>query len=259
MATTNEAQAILGAGKVSLNLFNPVTRAFEGWGDQLEADRFEITPDSEVKEKISKSREAYGQAIASIPLAKPTKLVLIISGANKAAMALQFQGVLSTYSQGAGAIAEDVVAKLDKWVSLTKRNIESAAFAVNLKAAPQTVYALGTDYVVDYAAGAIKVLESGAIAANAELHVTGQAAAVSGTRIRGGTQTRVRCGAKFVGVNLVDESPMTAEVYEVQLRSTQGFDFLADDFNGIQLEGTMVKPADKDEAYIVDMDSPPAA
>lgn len=249
----SDAQAILGAGKVQLDMYNPATQAYTGWGDQLGADRFEITPDSDVKEKTSKGREDYGQAIASIPLAKPTKIVIVISAADKAAMAMQFQGVLSSYSQGSGAINESINAKLDKWVPLTKRNVSDTGFAVKNDAGT-TTYVLGEDYEVDYAAGEIKALSGGDITANQSLKVTGTANAVSGTRIRGGTQTRVRARARFVGVNMVDDSPLRIEVYEAQLRSTQGFDVLADDFNGIQLEGTLVKPAGKTEAFIVDFD-----
>lgn len=256
MATTNaEAQAILGAGKVQLNIFDPITRAFLGWGDPLEADRFEITPDSEVKEKTSKSREAYGQAIASIPLAKPTKLVIIIAAANREAMALQFQGVLVGYSQPAGGVNADVVAKFDKWIDLPARSLTASGMSLKLKAQPQTEYNRGTDYEIDYAAGQIKILESGTIEKDAVLSFVANATAITGTRIRGGAQTRVRAAARFVGVNLVDDGPMRAEVYEAQLRSTQGFDFLASDFAGIQLEGTMVKPAGKSEAYVVDFDA----
>ncbi|WP_395351061.1 hypothetical protein [Variovorax sp. UC122_21] len=253
----SDAQAILGAGKMQLNMFNPSTQAYAGWGDAIGADRFEITPDSDEKQKTSKARENYGQAIAAVPIAKPSKIVIVISAADKTALAMQFQGQLATYSQGSGAIDETVTAKLDKWVSLSKRNVSDTAFAVK-KASDNTPYTIHQDYEVDYASGAIKALSGGAIAADESLKVTGTAAAVSGTRIRGGTVPKVRAQARFVGVNMVDDSPMRVEVWEAQLRSTQGFDFLADDFNGIQLEGTLVIPAGKTEPYVVDFDNPSA-
>lgn len=247
-----DAQAILGAGSVQLNLYNPATQAYLGWGDQLGADRFEITPDSEVKEKMSKKRESYGQAIASVPLAKPTKIVIIISAADKAALAMQFQGTLSTYSQAAGSIAGTVVAKLDKWVALSKRQVEGAGFT--LTGATAGLLVEGTDFIADYATGEVKFLSSGDVAQDEVVTVVGTALAVSGTRIRGGTQVQVRAQARFVGANLVDDGRMRVEVWEASLRSTQGFDFLADDFNGIQLEGTLVVPAGKTEPYVVDFD-----
>lgn len=256
MPQVQDAQAILGSGAVQLNVFNPTTQAWGGWGDKLGADKFELTPDSEVKEKTSKKRESYGQAIASVPLAKPTKIAVTISAADKTAMAMQFQGVLTTYSQGAGSIAGTVVAKLDKWVPLLKRQVVEEGFS--LTGATAGLLVKGTHYEIDYATGEVKFLSSSSVAADEVVTVVGNALAVSGTRIRGGTQVQVRAQARFVGFNMVDDSPMRAEVYECSLRSTQGFDFLADDFNGVQLEGTVVIPAGKTEGYVVDFDNPPA-
>jgi hypothetical protein len=257
MATQATAQAILGAGAVQLNMFNVATQAYAGWGDKLGADSFELTPDSDVKEKTSKRHESYGQAIASVPLAKPTKIKLVISAADKSAMALQFQGVLASYSQGAGSIAGTVIANLDKWVPLSKRQVVSTGFTLT-KAPGSVLLTKDTDYEIDYARGEVKFLSTGVCAQGDTVTVVGTALAVSGTRIRGGTQVQVRAQLRFVGVNLVDGSPMVAEVYEASLRSTTGFDFLADDFNGITLEGTAVIPAGKTEPFIVDFDAPAA-
>lgn len=250
---SNEAQSILGAGKVELNLYSPLTRAFLGFGDPLEADSFELTPDSEIKEKTSKSREAYGQAIASVALAKPTKIKIVISAANREALSLQFQGLIEDYNQGAGPVTETFNAQLDKWHTLPKRNLDDDGFVVTKGDASGT-FTLGKDYAVNYATGQIKFLSTGTVVQGASMKVVGNAIAVSGKRIRGGTQTRVRCQARWVGVNMVDDTPIIVTVHEAQLRSTQGFDFLAGDFNGIQLEGTLVKPADKTEAFTVDID-----
>jgi hypothetical protein len=245
------ANAILGAGQVQLNMYNPSTQAYLGFGDRLGADRFEVTPDSEVKEKSSKAVENYGQAIASVVVAKPTKIAIIISAADREALAMQFQGTLARFSQGAGSIAGTVVARLDKWVPLSKRQVTAAGFSVSDGSTP---YVLGTDYEVDYANGQIKALSSGGIEQAETLTIAGTALAVSGDRIRGGTQVQVRCQARFIGENMVDGGPMRVEVREAVLRSTQGFDFLAEDFNGIQLEGTLVTPAGFTEAYTVDFD-----
>jgi hypothetical protein len=189
-----------------------------------------------------------------VPLAKPTKIKIVISAANRAALAMQFQGVLSEYSQGGGAIEDTVVAALDRWITLSKRNLNEAGVVVT-KADGTGTFAAGTDYVIDHFSGQIKFPTAGSVVADASMKVVANAQAVSGTRIRGAAQTRVRCRARFVGANMVDDAPVTVTVHEAQLRSTQGFDFLASDFNGIQLEGTLVKPADKTEPFTVDFDN----
>lgn len=245
------AKAILGAGSVRLDVYDPVLLAYQGLGDPLEADKFEITPDSENKEKTSKSRAAYGQAIASVVIPKPTKIAITISAASVEAMAMQFQGIRSAWSQGAATVVDEVViAALDKWKSLTKRNISDAGFSVK-NTAGTTTYVLGTDYQVNYATGEIKPLSSGAILAAESLKVSYSALALAGDIIRGGVQPQVRARAVWEGVNMVDNQYMECEAWEAVLSSSNGFDFLASDFNGIELSGTLVVPTGKTEPYVV--------
>lgn len=251
----SDAQAILGAGAVRLDLFNYVTQLWGGLGDPLGADRFAITPQSEVREKMSKRSENYGQAVASVVIPQPTQIAITLSALDTEALAMQFQGVLTAYTQAAGSVTdEDVVARLDKWVPLSKRNLTDTGLAVK-NADGSVTYALGDDYVADYARGEIKALTAGDITAGQALKVDYTVLALSGDRVRGGVQPQVRVRGVFEGVNMVDRSPLRVEFYEAVLRSTNEFDFLADDFNGIQLEGTLVIPAGKTEPYVVDRDA----
>ena len=245
------AKAILGAGSVRLDYYDPILGAWQGLGDKLESDKFEITPDSEIKEKTSKSREAYGQAIASVVIPKPTKIAITLSGLSVQALAMQFQGVRTAWTQGAALIADEaVVAKLDKWTKLSKRNFSDVGFTVK-NTAGSTTYGLGTDYEVNYFTGEIKPLSTGAIAADEALKVSGSALAIAGDIIRGGVQPQVRARAIWEGVNMVDGQQIEAEAWEAVLSSSNGFDWLADDFNGIELTGTLVVPTGKTEPYVI--------
>lgn len=244
------AAAILGAGSVRFDLYNPDTQTWGGLGDILETDKFEITPDSDKKEKTSKSRVAYGQSIAAVVIAKPTKIAITIAAVSKEVVAMQFQGVVREDSQGAGAIDDTVTAKLEKWAKLSMRNVVAAEFVVK-NTAGTTTYAKGTDYLVNYATGEIKPLTSGTIEANESLKVTGTALAYSSTVIRGGVRAQVRVRAVWEGENLVDGQYMEVEAWEAVLTASKGFDFMASDFNGFELEGTLVVPAGKTEPYEV--------
>lgn len=245
------AKAILGAGSVRLDYYDPSLGAWQGLGDLLEADKFEVTPDSENKEKTSKSRAAYGQAIASVVIPKPTKIAITLSGMSVQGLAMQFQGVRTAWSQGAAALADEpLVAKLDKWIKLSKRNLSDVGLTVKNTGSTVT-YALGTDYEVNYFTGEIKPLSTGAIAADEALKVSGSALAIAGDTIRGGVQPQVRARAIWEGVNMVDGQQIEVECWEAVLSSSNGFDFLADDFNGIELAGTLVVPAGKTEPYVV--------
>lgn len=245
------AKAILGAGSVRLDVYDPVTLAWLGLGDPLEADKFEITPASENKEKTSKSRTAYGQAIASVVIPKPTKIAITISAASIEALAMQFQGIRTAWSQGAASVVDEVlVATLDKWQKLANRNIVAAGFSVKHTTGVPT-YVLDTDYQVNYATGEVKILSTGAILAAASLKISYSALALAGDIIRGGVQPQVRARAVWEGVNMVDNQYMEVEAYEAVLSSNKGFDFLAGDFNGIELDGTLVVPTGKTEPYVV--------
>ncbi|MCI5068421.1 hypothetical protein [Acidovorax sp.] len=247
------AKAILGSGGVRLNLYDFVAQKYVGLGDLLEADKFEITPDAELKRKTSKSRSRYGQNIASAAIAKPTKIAITLSGLSAAALAMQYQGTLSQEAQGAGTLTDvTVVAKLDKWVSIGKRNIVETGFAV-APAAGGTAFEKDTDYVVDYANGRIKVLSAGAIDADAELDITGTFLAYNGLLVRGGTRAQIRAQVLFEGENQVDGQYVEVEAYEAVFMSNKGFDWLADDFNGIELEGELNVPEGKTEPYTIRM------
>ena len=135
------AQAILGAGSVRLNFYNPVTQAWGGLGDPLGADKFEISPKSETKEKTSKKRASYGQSIASVVLGKPTEIAITLSALDREALAAQFQGTLSAWTQGAAtSAAYTVSAQLDKWVAGGKRNLVQSGLTVTNDAVDMPVF-----------------------------------------------------------------------------------------------------------------------
>lgn len=247
------AAAILGAGSVRLNYYDPILGAFQGFGDPLDADKYEITPDSENKQKIGKSKEAYGQVIAAVAFAKPTKIAITLSAMSEQALAMQMQGTLSAWTQDAATLTDEVlVAKLDKWVKLSKRNLSATGLLVKHSSGTPT-YVLGTDYLVNYFTGEIKALSSGAIAADQSLKITATAVAIAGKQISGGTQAQIRCGVKWEGVNMVDGQQIEDECWEAVLSSSKGFDFLANDFNGIELTGYLVVPAGKSEPHVIRM------
>ncbi len=245
------AAAILGAGSVRIDYYDPVLLAFQGLGDPIDADKFEITPDSENKQKTSKSKAAYGQVVAAVAFAKPTKIAITLSAMSGQALAMQLQGIKSAWTQGAATLtAEAMVAKLDKWVKVSKRNLSDTGLSVtHTSGAP--VYTLGTDYLVNYFTGEIKALSTGAIAADESVKVTASALAIAGEQIRGGTQAQVRAHISWEGVNMVDSQEIECECWEAVLTSSKGFDFLANDFNGIELTGYLVVPAGKTEPYVV--------
>lgn len=253
---TTTARAVLAGGLVSLNLWNTVTQAYNGFGDPLDSDKFEIKPNFEEKVSESRSHLDYGQARASVVLPKPTEITIELAAATAEALAMQFQGMVQALSQGSGAFAavDFTLTALDQWLPLGKRNISDAGFEFTNSADSET-YVLGTHYEVNWMRGEVrfKSAAAGAPAAAAVLKLTGSYGAVDGKKILGGRVAQVRCQARLDGKNMVDGSPIEVDVWECVLGSSNGFDFLGSDFSAITLAGKIVTPPGKAQGYEINL------
>lgn len=249
---TTTARAILAAGLVKLNMWNTVTQAYNGFGDALDADKFEIKPNFEEKTSESRSHLDYGQARASVVRPKPTELTIELSAATVEALAMQFQGLVQNLTQASGVFAavDFTLTALDQWLPLGKRSISDVGLEFT-NAAGDVTYVLGTHYEVNWLRGLVRFhsAAAGAPAAAATLKLTGTYGAVDGKKILGGRVTQVRCQAQFDGQNMVDGSPVEADVHECVLGANNGFDFLGSDYSSITLSGKIVTPAGKTEGY----------
>lgn len=248
------ARAILGGGLVSLNMYNPATQAFEGFGEAIDADKFEIKPSFEEKTSQSRSHLDYGQARASVVLAKPTEITVDLSASSVKALAMQFQGLVQSLSQSAGSLVIEAVdiPAIGVWYPVGKRNLVEAGFKVtNLDGV--TIYQRGTHYEVNWLRGEIRFIPgaSGGPAAGDTVEVSCSYTPVDGSKILGGRVTQVRAKLRFDGQNMVNGEPMEVDVHEANLGASSGFDFLSSDFAAITLTGKIVIPAGKTEGYEV--------
>ncbi len=250
----SEARAILAGGLVSLSIFDPVGQVFMPYGKALDADKFEIQPGYEEKVSTSRSHLDYGQARATVILPKPTELSITIAAASAAVLAMQFQGVVQALTQGSATVVDEAKSiGPGAWTKLANRNIATAGLSVNNAATPSTVYVLGTDYEINYSRGELRALAGGAISTSTPVLIDYTAGAVDATEILGGRNPQIRCKARFDGKNLVDGRPLEVDVREAVLGSSAGFDFLADNFTGVQLNGKIVTPVGQTEGYVVRM------
>lgn len=251
MSTT--ARAILAGGLVTLNVWNTATQAYDGFGESLDADKFEIKPNFEEKVSESRSHLDYGQARASVVLPKPTEITMELSAASTAAMAMQFQGLVAKLSQGAGTITteEITVSAVGVWLSVGKRNLVEQGFLLAPNGAGDP-FVLGTHYEVNWLRGEIRILAvNGAPAKGDVVKLTATYQAVDGKKILGGRVTQVRCQARFDGKNMADGAPIEVDIHECVLGANNGFDFLGSGYSAITLTGKIVTPAGKTEGYEV--------
>jgi hypothetical protein len=225
------ARGFLGAGDLYIAAYVAgVKQPYEG---PFECRKFEIKPNSELKELVSKGRSTYGQVIESVPVPKPADLTVELSEVNNRSLSIAMFGTSAALTQAAGAVSDAVTLVLDRWVPLTKGRLNPAV--------PVTIATLveGTDFIVNYTLGWVKALNSGAAGART---VAGTALAIDGQTISGMTQTQVRVGFLLDGKNFVDDLPTIVEVYEAIISAESAVDFLADDFNTVTLPGRMKTP-----------------
>lgn len=214
---------------------------------------FKISPKTDKKEATSKDKGKYGQVVASVLLPQPTEFGITISDVDGEALAMALMGDLSTLSVGGGTVsAENVTAKLDKYVSLTKRNLTAESVVVK-DSTDTTTYVEGTAYEINYAMGFIKVLSGGSISADAVLHVDYSHGAIAGQTINGSTRAEVRGQFILDGQNLADGKDITVIVDEGVVATDGEVDFMSDDFVELSLAGTMVTKAGKSQPYVVEV------
>lgn len=233
------ARGFLGAGDLYIARY--VNGAFEDWKGPYECTKFEIKPNIELKEMVSKGKSTYGQVIESVALQQPADFTVDLPEVNKESLAIALLGTTAALSQDAGSLtAVSVTAKLGAWVALTKANWNEAPVVTNDGAT--ITYVEGEDYIVNRTLGWIKVLEGGAIADAAPLKVTVDYDAITGTEIQGATSADVRARFKLDGINQVDKAPCIVTVHEVVIAADSALDFLADDFNNVSMPGRMKTP-----------------
>lgn len=244
------SRAFMGAGDLYLRRY--VSGAYEDWSGPYECDSFQIKPNVELKEKVSKGRSTYGQVIESVAIPKPADLTVSLSEVNKESLAIALMGTVAALSQGSGTLTDEVVtAKLDKWVALTKANWSGAPTVTN--SAQNTTYVAGTDYIYNSVLGMIKCLSTGAIVADQSLKADVSYSAISGSTISGMTDSNLRCQFKLDGKNFADGLPCIVTVYEAVIAASAAFDFLGNDFTSVTMPGRMKTPVGYNEPFIVQL------
>jgi hypothetical protein len=247
------SRGFLGAGDLYARVYNPLTAAFDQWTGPYESSKFEIKPNSDLKEMVSRGRSTYGQVIESVPLPKPADLSVTFAEVNKESISMALFGTSSTLAQGSGTVTDEVVvAAQGKWVKLAFGNIATAGFVVSHTSGTPN-YVLNTDYEVNYRLGMLRILAGGGIADAASLKVDYTYNAIAGTKVAGGTQTQVRAQFKLDGVNFADQLPVIVDVWEAVLTPDSAFDFLQNDFAEIALKGRLKTPAGKSEPFTVEL------
>lgn len=245
------ARAFLGAG--DLYIARQVAGVFQEYEGPFECSKFEIKPNSEVKEATSKGKTSYGQVVESVAVPKPHDLSISLTEINKTTLAYALMGTTAALAQSAATVTDEVVvAKLDKWVQLANVNLATAGVVLTNSAA-STTYVEGVDYLVNRTLGMVKAITGGAITDLQSLKIDYAAQVVSGTEIKGAALASLRVRLKLDGVNLADGLPVITTVHEAVVAADAAFDFLGENFGEASLPGRMKTPSGFLEPYTVHM------
>ena len=219
-----------------------------GNATQFEIDETEV----EVKERISRMRDTYGQALDRVTLQRPAKCRITIDEFDPENLALALRGLLEQINVASGNVTEEEIsAALDAWVPLAHDKIESGSVVVT-DSSGSTTYTEGEDYEVNYRLGMIKALSSGSITDGETLKVDYSYAAKQGWRIKGSRVAEIDCAMILDGQNRADGRDCKVTVYWAKLAANQAVDFLTEDWGQLVLEGTLVTPPDRTEPYTVE-------
>lgn len=245
------ARGFLGAGDLYISRYNSTTGLFDDFVGPVETTKFEIKPKVDLKEMTSKGRSTYGQVIESVPVPKPFEFSVNFAEVSGDTLVNAFFGTKTAINIGSGTMtAISVTIKKNAWVEIGHMNIATAGFVVK-DVTDATTYVLGTDYEVNYRLGMLKILTGSAIVDEAVLHISGTYGAVTGSSIAGGTNAQVRCKFRLDGKNFADELPCIVDVWEAVIAADSAFDFLANDFSSVSLQGRLKTPASKSEPFTV--------
>lgn len=242
------ARGFVGAG--DLYIARAVNGVFGPYEGPYECTKLEIKPNIDRKELTSRGKNTYGQVIETVSLQKPADLKVELPEINKQSLAIALLGTVAALAQAAGSlVAESLTAKLDAWAALTKAALIAPVLVKN--AAATTTYVEGVDYLINRELGWVKAIPGGAILNNDVLKVSGAYAAITGSEIRGATQSDIRAKFKLDGKNQADGLPVIVTVHEAVIAADSAFDFLQADFATVSLPGRMKTPVGFTEPFTV--------
>lgn len=222
------------------------------------ATKLSITPSGEIKERKSMQKETYGQVLDSVSIPNSQKISVVIDELDMDNLALALLGDNAVLTDAGGSIqGEEVVTIADRYVQMDHKNITTGTVVVwtgtgtTAPASGDTTYVSDTDYEVT-SSGLLKAISTGSIASGATVKVSYTALAISGEKVTGATNTRIKAKLVLDGKNYTDSKNVLLTAWEATLQPTSEVNFISNDFESITLEGTLNTPTGYTEPYQIE-------
>ena len=239
----------LGCGEVFVD--RKVGGVWQGFVPFGNATKFELKSNSELKQRISKKCDSYGQAVDSVTIQRPAELSIMLDEIDRESLAIIFLGSSLAENVTGGTVTDELipVTTVGKMIRTANANINTVVVS---DATGTTPFTEGTDYeIVNSAVGLIKILEGGSIVAGVDVSVDYDSALVTANVVRGGTDSDVKLRYLLVGKNLATQENVQVDVWESNASPQSGVDFLSEEFTTIELSGSANIDPDKGNPYEV--------
>ena len=110
-----------------------------------------------------------------------------------------------------------------------------------------------TDYTVNHRVGLLQIVSTGSITDGANLQVTYDYNAISGSKIKGSVKPTVKTRLLLDGKNAANGKAVMVKVDEAVLSPSGEVDFLSDDWTELEMEGTLKTLEGKTSPYTVEL------
>jgi len=221
---------------------------FGGFADPLNATKFELKFSGERKDRISKRRAQYGQAVDSVAIPKPVECSIEVDSAGDAEiLAMAVMGENLTVASAANATVTDAsftVLALNVWLPIFgHRNITNMTVKN-----PDDSSLASTNYAIyNFETGMVKftggVTVGDVVKLSYSHHEEGHIVTNSMTN------SLIKSRLFFDGKNLADGKNVTVDVWEVAFSSQATLDFMSGDFMKVPLTGTCNTPNGKNSPF----------
>ncbi|MBU2967059.1 hypothetical protein Q4508_12585 [Amphritea sp. 2_MG-2023] len=221
----------------------------------LNATQLQINTPSETKDRESKKKDSYGQALDSVTIAKPSEIAIAFDDQPAEMLAMAMMGDTAPIHQGADTVSDApiTVLKAGLWTKLPHSNIAAEGLSAVLASDDSAIAA--TAYEVNYAAGLIRATAGGALAAGDDIKLSYEYAAISGSRISGGVRPTINARIFLDGTNLATGKPVKCEIPKASLAPSAAVDLLASEYVSTTLGGKLILKTGEAAPFYLDQES----
>lgn len=219
----NPQNYMLGRGRIYFDTFDASGNS-TGLLDLGNAPSFNVSISTEKLDHYS-SRSGLRVKDKSVLLEVNVSVTFTLDELNVENLRLAFLGNTTDFTQTAGsATAEAVTAIHDRYVDLAYRKVSNV---VVTDVGGTTTYVEGTDYLVDYTAGMVLALSTGAITDSESLEVNYDYAAITSKEIQAVSNPTTQGYLRFVG-DPAAGSAYEAEFWKVDLTADGDVGFITE-------------------------------